>query len=248
MQTQNLWRFLIVITLVCLLTACNLPAKGDNQDQQVNDSSSDGSADTGQTSDNEEAAPPPVEEAPLEPAAMLPAFNLAAPCTIVPAAAVEEILGQAVEGIEGPGTCVYTTGGMASITVVVIEGEQAKRVLIDQILQLEDGCSVMFSYNSDQPDPTPLPPAGQALLAESMQHLMAQTLELQQSCGWPGYEVLEEYGSGVYLTPTEVLMPGGVVSIAGPDYSLTILYTDLEKETAESVEVARRILELVVGE
>lgn len=235
--------FLMLCALLLAAIACNLPTAADNADQNVvQNNAADESVE-----DNNEVEPPPLPEPEAEDSASgLPAFDLTNPCSIVPDDVVETILGMQVEPIPGPGVCVYSTG-MISITVGVLEGEASKLGMINEILQLEDGCSMSFSYSSDQPDPTPVPADAQYLLEMSTKELMVKSLQLQETCGGASFETLDQYGPGVFLLPFELMMPGGLVSIAGEDYTLTILYIDMEQDAASSVEVAREILEMIVA-
>jgi len=231
------------------MAACNLPARIDADsppEDQVGPAANAAVEQPSAETQPEDTPEPQVEAQPEPAAGQLPEFDLADLCSVVPPAAAEQVLGQPVEAIEGPGTCLYSNG-TASITVSALEAEAAKLSLASQILQLEDDCSMSFSFSSDQPDPTPLPPEADPLLALSLPELMAQSLNLQQTCGGPAFETLTEYGTGVYLAPFELFMPGGQISIVTADYSLTILYTDLNAETAGAVETARQILELVAA-
>ena len=238
----------ILIVILVSILACNLPTKTDANNQSENQINNERLNTADQNQDNTPVEPPPDPEPQPQPepdVIKLPEVIPTDPCSIIPPEVAQEILGMPVEGIEGPGTCVYSTGTV-SITIGILESEQAKFALVDQILQLQTDCSMSFSYSSDQPDPTPLPPEADPLLELSMQELMDQSLTLQQGCGGSEFEVLTDYGPGVYLLPFELFMPGGLVSIAGEDYTLTILYTDLEKDSAAAVEVARQLLELLV--
>lgn len=188
----------------------------------------------------------PSAEGPAQAGNNLPAFNPADPCSILTPEVVASALGQPADPISGPGTCLYSNG-TASISVGVLTGEEAKLSLASQILQLENGCSMSFSFSSDQPDPTPLPPEADPLIALTLPELMERSLALQQECGGPGYESLSEYGQGVYLTPFELFLPGGQVTIVTADYSLTILYTDMNMDSAAAVEAARQIIAQVAA-
>ena len=244
MRDKKINLYVILCVMLIAAIACNLPTAADNENQNA---AQNNSANNVVDDDNNqvEFAPPPEEEAqPVE--SGLPEFDLTDPCSIVPVAVVETILEMQVEPVPGPGVCVYSTG-MISITVAVLQGEASKLGMINEILQLEDGCSMSFSYSSDQPDPTPIPADAQYLLQMSTQELMVKSLQLQETCGGESFETLDYYGPGVYLLPFELFMPGGLVSIAGEDYSLTILYIDMEQDAAASVEVARHILELIVA-
>jgi hypothetical protein len=238
----------MVCALIAAALACNLPQSGNNNQQSQNQDI-DSAENSGETSDNQADTPtePEPQPQPEIDTGKLPEFNPAAPCEIVSPAIAEEILGMPVDPIEGPGTCVYSNGS-ASITIGILDAETAKLSLASQILMLQDDCSMSFSYSSDQPDPTPLPPEADPLLAMSMQELMEESLTWQTTCAQTEFEALTEYGDGVYLLPFELFMPGGLVSIATDDYTLTILYTDIEMDSAGAVDVALHILELITAE
>jgi hypothetical protein len=248
MRTIRRIPFLLTVLLLAL-AACNFPSASQANNPSENPTNQQNSAGDNQNEDNTpELSPTETKtQPPPEPAALqLPAFNPAEPCSIVTPEAAEQVLGQAVAPVEGPGTCLYSTGTV-SITVGVLEGEAARLALASQILQLEDDCTMSFAYSADQPDPTPLPPEADPLLAMSMAELLEQSLTLQQSCGGAEFEILSEYGPGVYILPFELFMPGGLVSIAAEDYTLTILYTDIDQDAAASVEAARQLLELLAA-
>ena len=244
MRNRKLSIMLVLSVLLLAALACNLPTVADNASQNV---AQNNPADVQGNEGNIPAEPPAPPEPQAQPSTGgLPVFDLSDPCSIVPAAVANSILGMQVEPIPGPGVCVYTTG-MVSINVAVLQGEASKLGMINEILQLEAGCSMSFSYSSDEPDPTPIPAEGQYLLEMTTQELMVKSLDLQETCGGPSFEILDHYGPGVYLLPFEMLMPGGMVSIAGGDYTLTILYIDMEQDAAASVEVARHILEMIAA-
>jgi hypothetical protein len=248
MPIKKLLLWILVFTLLLSVVGCSLITTNNASNQAENQNNNLGNTNK---EDNNSQPEVPLETEP-EPkpktdAVQLPEFNTAEPCSIVPSEVAETVLGQPVEAIEGPGNCVYSTGS-ASITISVLEGEAAKLSMADQILQLETDCSMSFSYSSDQPDPTPLPPEADPLLAMSMQMLMEQSLTLQQSCGGYEFETLSEYGPGVYLLPFELFMPGGQVSITTAEFTLTILFIDMEQDSTTAVEVARQILEMLVTE
>ena len=239
-------KFRLTITILFFLAlafGCNLPSmmsvepQGEIEDAAIANSSE---------SQPDSLPEPEMEPQPEPAAAAIPAFDTTDLCSVVSPEIAEQVLGQPVEAIEGPGTCLYSNG-TASITISLLEGEGAKNSLASQILQLEADCSMSFSYSSDQPDPTPLPPEADPLLAMSLPELTEKSLTLQQSCGGPAFETLPEYGPGVYLVPFELFMPGGNVSIVTDDYSLSILYTDINADADGAVEVARQLLELVVA-
>jgi hypothetical protein len=246
MQEKKLTLQMIVCVLILAVVACNLPSVSDAANQNTEQLPPPENPENVLT-DNAvfEEQPPPEGDAPAA-AGVLPDFNLADPCAIVPASVVETFLGMPADPVPGPGVCVYSTG-MISINIAVLQGEAAKLAMINEILQLENGCQLAYSYSSDQPEPTPIPTDAEYLLEMSTEELMVQSLDLQESCGGNSYETLEEYGPGVYLLPFELFMPGGMVSIAGEDYTLTILYIDMEQDAAASVEDARQILELIVS-
>ncbi|MCB2178616.1 hypothetical protein KQH61_04290 [bacterium] len=246
-KTAFLW--MVVLSLMIAALACNLPTT-------VNNTTQADAQDTDENSPNTENTGNDIQPAPTETVEILEAepetglFNdteLADACSIVTPQMAETVLGQAVDAVPGPGVCVYSTG-MASINVGVVEGEAAKNGLASQVLMLETDCSMSFSYSSDMPDPTPLPPEADPLLALSLPELMERSLTAQENCGGYAFETMSEYGPGIYLTPYELMMPGGQISIAGEDYTLTILYVDMEKTPEESVEIARQILTLMFGE
>ncbi len=241
MLSKRLLIGFVLLSLITSLTGCNLPSRMDASSQP--DDQTNAAANTGI---EEPASELPPEATPEPVAAQLPEFDLADLCSIVSPAVAEQILGQPVEAVEGPGACLYSNG-TASITISALDSDAAKLSLASQILQLDEDCSMSFSYSSDQPDPTPLPPEADPLLAMSLPDLMEQSLTLQQSCGGPAFETLTEYGSGVYLAPFDLFMPGGQISIVTADYSLSILYTDINADAAGAVEVARQMLEMVAA-
>jgi hypothetical protein len=254
MTPKKLTLCIVICVLIAAALACNLPSSQNNTNQtqnqtnQADDNSEQANNNTQQTADNQgddtnqtEQEPEPQPET-----SQLPEFNLADPCGVVSPAVAEEILGMAVEPIEGPGTCIYSNGS-ASITIGMLSAEDAKLSLASQVLMLQDDCSMSFSYSSDQPDPTPLPPEADPLLAMSMQELLEESIALQTTCAQTEFEALTEYGDGVYVLPFELFMPGGLVSIATDEYTLTILYTDLEMDTAGAVDVALQIFDMVVA-
>jgi hypothetical protein len=239
---HSLYCFLAGV-LILLLTGCNFPTV--NQAPPSNDLNT---ASMPEEPENLTAPDSALAEEPALSAIALPAFNIADPCSILPASVVETALGQPADPIVGPDTCLYSNG-TASISVGILQGDVAKNSLASQILQLEDGCSMSFSFSSDQPDPTPLPPEADPLLALTLPELMERSLTLQQGCGGPAFETLSEYGPGVYLTPFELFLPGGQVTIVSSDYTLTILYTDMNMDAAAAVEMARQIIaQVATGE
>ena len=251
-RKRMLWGLVLVLLLA---VACNLPSRSESSTQgnaaniPVGDDSIQSPANNAEP---ELSAESPTETTAATPepeteTTSLPEFKVGDPCSIVPAGAVETVLGQAAEPIPGEVVCVYTNG-MASITISALYAEMFKPVMVSQILQLENDCSMTFSYDSDAPDPTPLPSEADQYLAMSMKELVEKSLDLTESCGGEPYEILIDYGPGVYLFPTTVLMPGGQVSIAYEDYILTILYVDMEKDADEAVEVARQLLALIAAQ
>lgn len=241
-----LW--MVIFSLIIAALACNLPNTANNTNQtDSQNTGSNGPNTVNNTTNNPLPAPTDIEEV-LEPEPAsnpLGDYDIADACSIVTREMAETVLGQAVEAVPGPGVCVYSTG-MASINVAVLEGEAARISLASQILMLEGDCSMSFSYSSDMPDPTPLPPEADALLTLSVQELLERSLTAQQNCGGYVFETMSEYGPGVYLTPYELMMPGGQISIAAEDYTLTILYIDMAKTPEESVEIARQLLTLMM--
>lgn len=248
MSLRRLQLAIVILVVLAAVLGCNLPSMaGGEPPGEIQNNSMENDSGEEIAVEPQADTPPETEPEPQpEPADAFPEFDISDLCSVVPPAVAEQILGQPVEAIEGPGACLYSNG-TASISITVLEGEPAKKSLASQILQLETDCSMSFSYSSDQPDPTPLPPEADPLLAMSLPELMEKSLTLQQGCGGPAFEPLSDYGSGVYLVPFELFMPGGQVSIVAEDYSLSILYTDMEADTAAAVEVARQILEMVAS-
>jgi hypothetical protein len=113
---------------------------------------------------------------------------------------------------------------------------------------MEGDCSMSFSYSSDDPEPTLLPNEAALYLVMPMDELMGNLLSKQEACTGNRIEILDEYGPGVYLMPITLLMPGGQVSIAMEEYTLTIQYVDMEQELEASVETARQILEMIAAQ
>jgi hypothetical protein len=245
---------ILICSLIAAALACNLPSsqnnanQAENQNNQADDNNQQTNNETQQTADNQDNNANQTEQEP-EPqpeTGQLPEFDLADPCGVVSPEVAEEFLGPIEAPIEGTGACIYTNGS-ASITIGMLPAEDAKLSLASQILMLQNDCSMSFSYSSDQPDPTPLPPEADPLLAMSMQELVEESLIWQTTCAQTEYEALTEYGDGVYLLPFELFMPGGLVSIATDEYTLTILYTDLEMDSAGAVDVALQIFEMVTA-
>lgn len=237
----------LVLFLLALALGCNLPSMINEESQGEAINTPVANSSEGDTAGESQPDTPPESGMELQPepaTAAIPEFDTTDLCAVVSPEIAEQILGQPVEAIEGPGTCLYSNG-TASITISVLDGENAKNSLASQILQLETDCSMSFSYSSDQPDPTPLPPEADPLLAMSLPELMEKSLTLQQGCGGPAFETMADYGPGVYLVPFELFMPGGQVTIVTEDYSLTILYMDINADTAAAVDIARQLLEMV---
>lgn len=248
MNAKRLPLLSLIIILLVIFSACNFPTMNNAANQQ-NDQNTENAPPPADDNDNntQDQPPPPPDPEPQPAEPTLPEFDLAAPCSILSDELVETFLGAGAQPVEGPGTCVYTTDGMKSITVGVLQGDAAKLSMINEILQLENDCSFGFSYSSDQPDPTPIPAEAEYLLDESIPDLMQQSLELKETCGMGGFEALPDYGPGVYVSPFELFVPGGLASIAGEDFTLTILYADMEQQAAASVEVAKQILEMLLA-
>jgi hypothetical protein len=248
MNAKRLPLLPLILILLVIFSACNFPTMNNAANQQDDQNTENVPPPSDDDTNNTQDQPPPPPEPEPQPAEpTLPEFNLAEPCAILSPELVETFLGPEAQPVEGPGTCVLTTDGMKSITVGVLQGETAKLSMINEIIQLENDCSFGFSYSSDQPDPTPIPAEAEYLLDESIPDLMQQSLALKDSCGMGGFETLPEYGPNVYVSPFELFVPGGLASIAGEDFTLTVLFADMEKDSAASVEVAKQILEMLLA-
>ncbi|MDH5506692.1 MAG: hypothetical protein OEZ02_05690 [Anaerolineae bacterium] len=170
------------------------------------------------------------------------------PCLYATQEQIEQVLAAAVtETIPADSdtlrSCTYVSvPGEQFVTIAVYQGEAAKLYFLDEIAQLQEDCSLSYSYSTNADNPTPLPPAVQSLGSNSLVDLFVMDLELQSGCGG-SYQALTELGSNVYTFQT--FIRGAVVGIAYEDLYVTFLYADAGKEADQALAVVKALIELV---
>lgn len=211
------------------------------------------------TQPNTEVPAPPTDTLPAdteEPADTLPeenflVFTESDPCKYLTQEQVEQVLSELVTDTipadsDTLRSCTYIAKpGEQFVTIAVYQGEAAKLYLLSEIAQLQNDCSVSYSFSTNPEEPTPLPPEVQALMSSTLPELFVMDLEVQTGCGG-SYQALPELGSNVYTFQTFIM--GAIIGIASDDIYVTFLYADVGLDAEQSLAVVEELVQIAILE
>jgi hypothetical protein len=155
-----------------------------------------------------------------------------------------QVLGEAVippapANSPGYSVCPFFTSTGKGIYVAITTGDQAKKNLLNEITQYQNGCSV--SYSGGTSTATPFPPAVEAMMSMPVLELYKMNIEMQVNCG-AKIEPLPEFGPNAYAYLTTTGLQMGTVAIVSGDRIYTFSYADAKLGIPQMVEKAKEVV------
>ena len=204
-RMRNAFAFTIIFSAIML--ACNLTARQPTQPPP---------------SDSEPTATPPTAEVdtPTDtvpeaaPSAGQVEITELNPCALVTKEYVETVFGYSVDEPTltqetAFSMCFYIIKPGEGLTITIFEGDHAKNNFLNEIAQLQQGCSLSYKATTREETPTPLPPDVEALRSKSISDLFLEDRELWKSCGG-SHSQMAELGSNVYALRQMGLNSAGI--------------------------------------
>ncbi len=234
---------LSIILLIFSLTvaACSLlPIKPGADQVQPSPSSPASPVEPSKT----EAVVQPTLESAANPEALLTETDA---CKLFDELKACQVLGEAVippapANSPGYSYCPFFTNTGKGIYVVITSGDQAKKNLLNEIAQYQNGCSV--SYSGGTSTATPFPPDVEALMSKRVPELYKMKIEMQVNCG-ARIEPLPEFGPDAYAYLTSTGLQMGTVAIVSGDRVYSFSYADPALDISQMVEKAREVVRAV---